>query len=1304
MMQPNIFQDDLGADSGIPMFGKNGTALSSEERAQIAKRKGLCLRCGTKTHIVKVFQRTPLTNNDVYKGFCIRCEGDSVPPNILSEWTSRNAMAAPPGRSAGPGPGAPPGRFHHTAKQVRHANTLMRPARPGGPLNSSDGAGRTQAPLQRKHSTGMSHSGSNHADMAGSHHRARSSGNAPSRSASAMPSYGGPRLKPPSSKTQGQHHFLDAEEYKTSKEEDSWTLMKDLKDNRDKPDILRTKLHGFRNLADDQAGAMYEIKDVMDMYRSDSRFMMVAMGAVWGICSKNDDKKQEAGDTGCLELVLDSLRNGKTKDNPEAVHWALGTISSLAVLNENKRLIAEKGGIECMLDALNTHQTNPSVFEWGCRALHAMIYNASDNEARASIVHDFERDMMTIEDQSGIQIISSAMKHHVSECVAQAWAFKLLFRLQDRQNPNSSERVAKTMKEEEIISTCIKIMKARSTTPDLFEQAAETLSVLLVCPNNQIAHHKVADCIPSVIRFMGEHSSNLALQESCARLLATYATGNNQAKQVITEAGGVRSLLDSMINSPDDCDLACAVMTLLWVLSSDPASFDLSILPLTKQAIEAVSQHVPDNEGFSEGFNDATCGFVANIVSGVAQGRGDDIPVDMVLRLATEGGAISGQAGRALSVVLGKFPEAVDQMLGDGLCNRLLADLCDSDVEVQASSSAALAAITASSETARHAVFESGGLATVSAALLTTVSESLVVNLLQLVSALVTSGTKKVLQLPNEFIQTILHVMNNFSSANKTACSTIRNAMLVTVPGFNSVSCDGLADALVGILDDPASPDDLLIEACGAIWAYTAKQTLPNTSVGSQLFRSVLGLCGKSKGENAFFNSPVLTEASGALGGIMRCIIDSPVHIPDNDIDLIVSILDLVIECDVENVVLMERMLDIMLTLCVLTKELLIQFGAIVVVIDCMVEHEANEVIQQKGCAILALIASTENLQVNLSIAETDGIDMIVSALANFTENATIQTDACRALSHLSIDHESRMLIASQGGLILLVNAMNKFRTDVDLLEAACSALLNLSSDAEEQVLAGSSVIETVIGVMHEQVLSSRLHEKSLGVLQNVSMRSKDAKKAIADAGGIGAVAFAIKEFMGSPAVLERAYTTMWSLAVLEENQIRIANEGGISLVVNGMMANITYEKVQKQACGCLCTLSSNSRNKSLIRDLGGVDSIVYAMWAHYNSDSLLIEACRALSSLAVNVQTNEVMIATDGEISAIMSAMRRFPNSEKLQEHACVALRNFLLSADNAALVRFQAEELETLMNGAATRFPDRCAERARQVLASIR
>jgi hypothetical protein len=70
--------------------------------------------------------------------------------------------------------------------------------------------------------------------------------------------------------------------------------------------------------------------------------------------------------------------------------------------------------------------------------------------------------------------------------------------------------------------------------------------------------------------------------------------------------------------------------------------------------------------------------------------------------------------------------------------------------------------------------------------------------------------------------------------------------------------------------------------------------------------------------------------------------------------------------------------------------------------------------------------------------------------------------------------------------------------------------------------------------------------------------------------------------------------------------------------------------------------------------------------------------------------RTNEVMTRPqDGEINAIICAMRLFPDSQKLQEHACEALRNFMLSTDNADSIRTNASELRQLMTHAARTFP---------------
>jgi len=584
-------------------------------------------------------------------------------------------------------------------------------------------------------------------------------------------------------------------------------------------------------------------------------------------------------------------------------------------------------------------------------------------------------------------------------------------------------------------------------------------------------------------------------------------------------------------------------------------------------------------------------------------------------------------------------------------------------------------------------------------------SPGLIEKSLELMSSVVTTQKRSATQLPGDIFQVIMQTMRTQLTqpySQERACGVMRNLLVVSTPG-SAIQFEGMVDYMTEIINTRSNPVEVKREACGVLWALTARHTKQNSTNLSNMFRTVLAVMGLYKGEEEPYQSDLQSMAAGALASITGCIRDTSIVIRDEDVEEIIAVMYMAMEYDPDRTELLEKFLDAMLNLSFVNESVVIQCGGIVVVIDAMVEHEQVETIQERGCSILALLSSTENLQVNLCIAETDGIDMIVSALAVFPTNQRIQVDSCKALSHLSVDHESRMLIASQGGLILVVNAMNSNQENVDLLEGACSALLNLSSDAEEQILADSSVVETVVALMKYHPDAPRLQEKALGVLQNVSMRNASAKQAIAQAGGISGVTMAMKEYMGSPTVLERAFTTMWSLAVLERNQVEIANAGGIGLVVNGMMANINYDKVQKQACGCLCTLSSNSRNKTLIREAGGVDAIVYAMWAHYDSEMLQIEACRALSSLAVNVQTNEVMIATDGEINAIISAMRRFPDSAKLQEHACVALRNFMLSSDNAILIRSNAAELIQLMELASRKFPEKCAERARQVLTHL-
>jgi hypothetical protein len=492
-------------------------------------------------------------------------------------------------------------------------------------------------------------------------------------------------------------------------------------------------------------------------------------------------------------------------------------------------------------------------------------------------------------------------------------------------------------------------------------------------------------------------------------------------------------------------------------------------------------------------------------------------------------------------------------------------------------------------------------------------------------------------------------------------------------------------------------------EACIVLWIYAAKQRKAPVELQEKMIRSVIKVMDLYKGDENPYNSGLQTAASGALSAVTSIARDQDINLSPEDVEVIIAVVYTVMEYDSKNIEALENFLDSMLNLAYISKAVLIQCGGIVVVIDAMVEHDSIESLQERGCAILAVLSSSEIVEVNLCIAETDGIDVLVNALAVFSANKKIQIDVCATFSYLSVDQESRMLISSQGGMMLVVNAVSSCTDDAKVLEVACSALLKLSADAEELAILDSNIVQAVVNAMRFHPDADQFQIKALGILQNISMRSATAKHAIADAGGIHVVVSVIKELMGSADVLDRAFTALWSLAVLERNQIEISRFGGIELIVNGMMANIDYSNVQKQGCGCLCTLSSNSDNKTRIREAGGVDAIVFSMWAHYDSEVLQREACRALSSLAVNLQTNEVMIATDGEINAIISALRLFPDSPKLQEHACVALRNFMLSTENVELIKTNSSEVRRLMIHASNRFPEKCFDRANQILASL-
>jgi hypothetical protein len=147
-------------------------------------------------------------------------------------------------------------------------------------------------------------------------------------------------------------------------EEDSWQLVGMLRERKGQPEILRPILHRLRNLGDGQAGSLYEIKDLMEIYANDSRMMSVCCGALWGVSSRSDALKAEAAESGAVTIILDSLKNTSIQLEADFIQWAIGSIACLAHESECRQIIADSGGIDIILASLERLPKSASVFEW----------------------------------------------------------------------------------------------------------------------------------------------------------------------------------------------------------------------------------------------------------------------------------------------------------------------------------------------------------------------------------------------------------------------------------------------------------------------------------------------------------------------------------------------------------------------------------------------------------------------------------------------------------------------------------------------------------------------------------------------------------------------------------------------------------------------------------------------------------------------------------------------------------------------------------------------------------------------------
>jgi len=293
-------------------------------------------------------------------------------------------------------------------------------------------------------------------------------------------------------------------------------------------------------------------------------------------------------------------------------------------------------------------------------------------------------------------------------------------------------------------------------------------------------------------------------------------------------------------------------------------------------------------------------------------------------------------------------------------------------------------------------------------------------------------------------------------------------------------------------------------------------------------------------------------------------------------------------------------------------RDVIVNHGGIVAVVDGMMENLESAIIQENGCNILRRLGGND-LEMKLKIVEADGVDAIMNIMISHGEKANVLSEAFQALSCLSVDKTSRNFIAQQGGVMVIANSMKMLADSVELQETGLAALCNIASDVEEDILESSDIYAVVNDSLERHANEAAIQRQGLALLYNLSVRSGGMSSKLMSNGCLRNIIKAVENHRKNPKVLSPALSMLINLSDTEECCKALVEEKTINLITNAITLNVENLKIAIVGCNILSVMCQKSTNKRKI-GFGGIEAVVYAMMVHYSSEYVQDLGCGILS------------------------------------------------------------------------------------------
>ena len=344
------------------------------------------------------------------------------------------------------------------------------------------------------------------------------------------------------------------------------------------------------------------------------------------------------------------------------------------------------------------------------------------------------------------------------------------------------------------------------------------------------------------------------------------------------------------------------------------------------------------------------------------------------------------------------------------------------------------------------------------------------------------------------------------------------------------------------------------------------------------------------------------------------------------------------------------------------TRDHLVGRGALTLAAEAMRHHPAAAEVQAGAGAVLANCVCAGDAATDIRTRagqELDMVGLVVRALQDHRGSIAVARYGCAALGGLAVnDHANCATIGEGGGLDAVVDVLGRYggggsgragAEETVIVDKALVALHNLTvtyKPNRDRLARRHGSVATIVTAIRGHEDKERIAKHGLGVIRQLVEGYATCADGCARCGSAAVIVRAMECHADHEAIQTHGVALFRRLASTDPRRVELGLAGAVERTVQAMVIFASVREVQFQSAAALHNLSIDSeKNGDRAGAAGGIGALLKAIEKFEDDEKLVDVCCRTLHRLSY-VGTNKMRIRGEDPTNLLFNVSKRYPKS----------------------------------------------------------